>query len=58
VKPRKNHTLILGKIKSNENKNLSFLCSSTTSQVIAFISSFIVGLGDSSLNTQVICLQN
>jgi len=31
-----------------------FVNSSTKSQVITFISSFIVGLGDSSLNVQVI----
>jgi hypothetical protein len=32
--------------------------SSTTSQVITFIGSFIVGLGDSALNTQVILNTN
>jgi hypothetical protein len=59
MKQQKNHILISGKALRNKlNKTkLYFFYSSKTSQVITFISSFIVGLGDSSLNTQVICIE-
>ena len=59
VKLVKHHILILSNIIVNEfNENKSLLYSSKNSQIIAFIGSFIVGLGDSSLNTQVILISN
>ena len=50
---------ISGNRKSNEDKNKINICmiySSTWSQVITFICSFIVGLGDSSQNTQIMSI--
>jgi hypothetical protein len=50
--------LILGKLMRNNFKRHPLLSSSTASQVITFSGSFIAGLGDSSLNTQVIIVRN
>jgi hypothetical protein len=60
MKLLQNHILILSKILRNQLNKKNIICfySSTTSQVITFIGSFIVGLGDSGLNTQVDFLEN
>jgi len=50
--------LILGKLIRSNLKEIRFLSSSTASQVITFSGSFLAGLGDSSLNTQVIIVRN
>lgn len=60
VKHQNNHILISGKVFFHIKKILFHrkiplvYFSPRTSQIIAFTSSFIVGLGDSSMNTQVI----
>jgi len=53
-----NHTSTSGRFMNRKNlKQIFDLNSLTTSQVITFIGSFMIGLGDSSLNTQVIYMR-
>jgi hypothetical protein len=53
-----NHTSTSGRFMNRKNlKKIFDLNSLTTSQVITFIGSFMIGLGDSSLNTQVIYMR-